>query len=79
MKIRIMLEINVAFDLESDGRTWPESVIPMARVVEALDQTLHSHLDDELGEALVEAATDAAGWCVSSSSFNTAHVEDTKT
>jgi len=78
MKICIMLEINVAFDLESDGRTWPESVIPVARVAQALDKTLHEHLDYELGEAMVEAATDASGWCVSSSSFKTTHVEDAK-
>ena len=68
MKIRITLEVDVSFDLESDGVLHTEAVISSDEVSQAVVSVLHT---DIVTDSMIEAITDAAGWCVSSFALTT--------
>ena len=61
MKIRMVVEVDVKFDLESDGVVHDESVIDSDVVGQALVSVMHV---DIVTGSMVEAITEVTGWCV---------------
>ena len=72
MQVVLTLVIDIGFDLESNGKVYPESAVPAQRVAAALEDKLHESLENSgVLDDLVEAATDSSGWCVSSLGIDT--------
>jgi hypothetical protein len=67
MKIRMTVEVNVSFDLESDGVVHDQSVINSDVVGQALASVMHV---DVVTDSMIEAISENTGWCVSGFSLS---------
>lgn len=72
MKIRVVVEIDINFDLESDGEIHNESVVDSDIVGQAIVKGLNN---SDTADNMVELVSDASGWCVSSLTLSTPEAE----
>ena len=68
MKIKVTLEVDIDFDLESDGVLHGEDVVDKHVVGKAVTSVLHT---DIVVDSMVDAITDDTGWCVLGIGVNT--------
>ena len=75
MKFRFVVEVDVAFDLECDGEVSTET----ARVdSDTVGQTINSEMSaafDQHADSMVDAVSDATGWCINSLSVTITDAE----
>lgn len=73
MKIRVTLEVDVNFDLESDGEVGTEaSDVDSDLVGQAVGDSLRA---GEFLDEMVENITNKSGWCVNSLNLTTTDIE----
>jgi hypothetical protein len=72
MKIRMTVEVDVSFDLESNGVVHDLSVIDSDVVGQALVSVMHV---DVVTDSMIEAISENTGWCVSGFSLRVPDVE----
>jgi hypothetical protein len=64
MKIRMTVEVEIKFDLESDGEVLSEeNVIDSDIVGDAVVKAIKNSIDDDY---LVDAISERCGWCIQS-------------
>jgi hypothetical protein len=72
MKIRITVEVEVGFDLESDGVQHGEDVIDSDDVGQAVVSVMHT---DIVTDSMIEAISERTGWVVASFALTTPDAE----
>ena len=72
MKIRVVVEVDVNFDLESDGETHTESAVDSDVVGQAVVEGLNN---SDVADSIVELISDRSGWCVSGLTLSTPEAE----
>ena len=61
MKIRVVVEVDVNFDLESDGEIQDEGVVDSDIVGQAVVDSIHN---GSVVDTIADYISDRSGWCV---------------
>ena len=68
MKIKLTVEVDISFDLESDGVVYNEGAVDGHAVGKAIAGVINT---DIVTESMVDAITEDTGWCVTGMTITT--------